>query len=71
MSWHKHCFQVSLFAELFSEMLMRDFGFTIYKTIVAAAPIVEEEKKKKETRDKEVKDKDSRERDSTGTKLEV
>lgn len=29
----KPCFEVSLFAELFNEMLMRDFGFTIYKVL--------------------------------------
>lgn len=29
----KHCFEVSLFAELFNEMLMRDFGFNIYKML--------------------------------------
>ena len=27
----EHTFEVSLFAELFNEMLMRDFGFEIYK----------------------------------------
>lgn len=27
----EHFFEVSLFAELFNEMLMRDFGFNIYK----------------------------------------
>lgn len=29
----KHCFEVSFFAELFNEMLMRDFGFNIYKML--------------------------------------
>lgn len=31
----KHCFEVSLFAELFNEMLIRDFGFNIYKVLHA------------------------------------
>lgn len=31
----KHCFEVSLFAELFNEMLMRDFGFNIYRALYA------------------------------------
>lgn len=29
----RHSFEVSLFAELFNDMLMRDFGFTIYKSM--------------------------------------
>lgn len=29
----KHCFELSLFAEQFNEMLMRDFGFNIYKAV--------------------------------------
>ncbi|XP_055716251.1 cell division cycle and apoptosis regulator protein 1-like isoform X2 [Phlebotomus papatasi] len=29
----EHTFEVSLFAELFNEMLMRDFGFNIYKAL--------------------------------------
>ena len=33
---NKECaFEVSLFAESFNEMLMRDFGFTIYKHLLA------------------------------------
>lgn len=31
----EHSFEVSLFAELFNEMLMRDFGFNIYKAMYA------------------------------------
>lgn len=31
----KHCFEVALFAELFNEMLIRDFGFNIYKVLYA------------------------------------
>ncbi|KAL8587387.1 hypothetical protein ACOMHN_062121 [Nucella lapillus] len=56
----EHSFEVSLFAELFNEMLMRDFGFTIYKALAAAPLRVEEEKKKKDSKDKESKDKDKK-----------
>ena len=52
-------FQVSLFAELFNEMLMRDFGFRIYKALVSAPEKKEEEKDKKD-KDKDKKDKDSK-----------
>ena len=47
-----------MFAELFNEMLMRDFGFTIYKSLVAAPPKVEE--KKKDSKEKDIKDKDKK-----------
>ena len=48
-------FQVSLFAELFNEMLMRDFGFNIYKALCAAPEKPKEEKKdKKKDKDTEV-----------------
>ncbi|KAK7112745.1 hypothetical protein V1264_012146 [Littorina saxatilis] len=60
----EHSFEVSLFAELFNEMLMRDFGFTIYKALAAAPPKVEEEKKKKDPKEKDSKDKDSKDKKS-------
>ncbi|XP_077543341.1 cell division cycle and apoptosis regulator protein 1-like isoform X1 [Haemaphysalis longicornis] len=41
----EHSFEVSLFAELFNEMLIRDFGFNIYRALLAA-PEQKEEKKK-------------------------
>lgn len=42
----EHTFEVSLFAELFNEMLMRDFGFNIYKALVAVPePVVVKEEK--------------------------
>lgn len=44
----EHSFEVSLFVELFNEMLMRDFGFEIYKSLVRAPEKKEEEKKDKE-----------------------
>lgn len=47
----EHSFEVSLFAELFNEMLMRDFGFNIYKNLYLL-PIIKpkEEKKTEETK---------------------
>lgn len=55
--WLAH--QVSLFAELFNEMLQRDFGYRIYKslaTIPAKDEKKEKEKKaKKETEKREIK----------------
>lgn len=56
----KHCFEVSLFAELFNEMLMRDFGFNIYRALYLL-PSVET------TPEKDTKSKDSkRDKDETG-----
>lgn len=53
----KHCFEVSLFAELFNEMLMRDFGFNIYRALYSlpsVEPIPEKESKSKDSkRDKD------------------
>jgi len=51
----EHSFEVSLFAEVFNEMLMRDAGFTIYRALVDAPEKVKEDKKKKEEKDKEEK----------------
>ncbi|XP_023220932.1 cell division cycle and apoptosis regulator protein 1-like isoform X3 [Centruroides sculpturatus] len=45
----EHSFEVSLFAELFNEMLMRDFGFTIYYKL---AEIPEPKNEKEETHKK-------------------
>lgn len=53
----EHSFEVSLFAELFNEMLMRDFGFNIYK---ALHELPEKPKEKEEKRRKD-DDKSSRE----------
>lgn len=41
--------QVSLFAESFNEMLMRDFGFSIYKKLSAIPAKKKEEKKEEKT----------------------
>jgi hypothetical protein len=42
--FQEHSFEVSLFAELFNEMLMRDFGFNIYKAMIAAPEKAKENK---------------------------
>jgi len=43
----EHSFEVSLFAESFNEMLMRDFGFSIYKKLNTIPEKKEEPKKEK------------------------
>ncbi|XP_030626821.1 cell division cycle and apoptosis regulator protein 1 [Chanos chanos] len=43
----EHSFEVSLFAELFNEMLQRDFGYRIYKAL-ASGPSKDDRKDKKE-----------------------
>lgn len=55
----EHSFEVSLFAELFNEMLMRDFGFNIYKALYTLPDKAKDEKKKEDgkKRDDEKKDK--------------
>uniref|UniRef100_A0A1B6KR51 SAP domain-containing protein n=1 Tax=Graphocephala atropunctata TaxID=36148 RepID=A0A1B6KR51_9HEMI len=56
----EHSFEVSLFAELFNEMLMRDFGFHIYKALVEVPEKPKEEKEEKDkSKDKE-KEKDKK-----------
>ncbi|KAJ4444202.1 hypothetical protein ANN_05992, partial [Periplaneta americana] len=41
----EHSFEVSLFAELFNEMLMRDFGFRIYRALNDAPERAKEDEK--------------------------
>ncbi|CAH1794191.1 unnamed protein product [Owenia fusiformis] len=62
----EHSFEVSLFAELFNEMLMRDFGFTIYKGLMVAPDRrkEEEEEKKREKEKKEKEEKEAKKDDS-------
>lgn len=73
----KNCFEVSLFAELFNEMLMRDFGFNIYKVLHAMPEPESNESESKDKRDRSVENepKEKRHRkdtdvstDSKGTK---
>merc|ERR1712150_173308 len=54
----EHSFEVSLFAELINEMLMRDFGFRIYKSLITAPDKKEEEKEKKDKEKEKEKEKD-------------
>ncbi|CAG9795190.1 unnamed protein product [Diatraea saccharalis] len=51
----EHSFELFVFAELFNEMLMRDFGFYIYKTLYTLPEKAEEPKEK----DKDLNDKSS------------
>ncbi|KAM4704422.1 cell division cycle and apoptosis regulator protein 1 [Rhinophrynus dorsalis] len=53
----EHSFEVSLFAELFNEMLQRDFGVRIYKELLALP-----EKEEKKDKEKKVKRDEKRER---------
>ncbi|KAK2896512.1 hypothetical protein QQF64_005989 [Cirrhinus molitorella] len=53
----EHSFEVSLFAELFNEMLQRDFGYRIYKAL-ASLPNKDERKDKKEKAKKEAERRD-------------
>ena len=39
----EHSFEVSLFAELFNEMLMRDFAFRIYRALMESPDKLKEE----------------------------
>lgn len=50
----EHSFEVSLFAELFNEMLTRDFGFNIFKAINYFPPIKAKEETKDDEKKKEV-----------------
>lgn len=56
----EHSFEVSLFAELFNEMLQRDFGYRIYKAL-AALPTKDEKKEKKAKKEAEKKEAEKRE----------
>uniref|UniRef100_A0A8C5SJQ0 Cell division cycle and apoptosis regulator protein 1 n=1 Tax=Laticauda laticaudata TaxID=8630 RepID=A0A8C5SJQ0_LATLA len=51
----EHSFEVSLFAELFNEMLQRDFGVRIYKALLSLPD--KEDKKDKKTKKDEKKEK--------------
>lgn len=67
----EHSFEVSLFAELFNEMLMRDFAFRIYRALFECPekPAKEEKKEKDEKKDKD-KDKEKREKEKKDDKDE-
>lgn len=60
----EHSFEVSLFAELFNEMLMRDFGYNIYKALYALPDkpkeVIVDDKEKEKEKEKEPKKDDAR-----------
>ncbi|XP_064001336.1 cell division cycle and apoptosis regulator protein 1 isoform X3 [Pogoniulus pusillus] len=59
----EHSFEVSLFAELFNEMLQRDFGVRIYKALISLPE--REDKKDKKTKKDEKKEKKEEKDDET------
>merc|ERR1712240_681175 len=67
-------FEVSLFAELFNEMLIRDSAFKLYKAIYNAPEKPKEEKKEekeeKEEKDKKEKEEKKEEKDGESTSKE-
>lgn len=63
----EHSFEVSLFAELFNEMLTRDFGFNIYKALYSL-PVKKEEEAKKEAGSEDAKDGDEKKVNGDGAK---
>jgi len=66
LSW----LQVSLFAEQFNEMLLRDFGVCIYKSLLGCPEKVQEDEKQKASESKKRDDKDKRDRDGVDVKDE-
>ncbi|XP_015721818.1 cell division cycle and apoptosis regulator protein 1 isoform X5 [Coturnix japonica] len=59
----EHSFEVSLFAELFNEMLQRDFGVRIYKALISL-PEREDKKDKKSKRDERKEKKEEKEEEN-------
>lgn len=53
----EHSFEVSLFAELFNEMLQRDFGVRIYKSLLSLPEKEDKKKRKRKAKKDERKDK--------------
>lgn len=58
----EHSFEVSLFAELFNEMLQRDFGYRIFKAL-AAFPTKDDKKEKEKKAKKEAEKKEAEKRE--------
>uniref|UniRef100_A0A671NS00 Cell division cycle and apoptosis regulator protein 1-like n=1 Tax=Sinocyclocheilus anshuiensis TaxID=1608454 RepID=A0A671NS00_9TELE len=61
----EHSFEVSLFAELFNEMLQRDFGYRIYKAM-ASLPSKDERKDKREKAKKEAERRNVKKEEENG-----
>ncbi|XP_026322034.1 cell division cycle and apoptosis regulator protein 1-like isoform X2 [Hyposmocoma kahamanoa] len=59
----EHSFELFVFAELFNEMLMRDFGFYIYKTLYTIPENVEEVKEVKEKSEEKTDKKEAEKKD--------
>ncbi|KAJ3646146.1 hypothetical protein Zmor_023748, partial [Zophobas morio] len=66
----EHSFEVSLFAELFNEMLMRDFGFNIYRALFELPDKVKDDKKKREEEKKGGGDSSDKKSDDAKSKKE-
>ncbi|XP_060523874.1 cell division cycle and apoptosis regulator protein 1-like [Cylas formicarius] len=60
----EHSFEVSLFAELFNEMLMRDFGFNIVRALNDLPDKPKEEEKRRKRGDDKKKDEDAKDQKS-------
>lgn len=60
----EHSFEVSLFAELFNEMLIRDFGYNIYKALSQLPDkpkeVIVDEKEKEKEKEKDAKKDDAK-----------
>ncbi|GJQ87233.1 hypothetical protein Trydic_g8462 [Trypoxylus dichotomus] len=65
----EHSFEVSLFAELFNEMLMRDFGFNIYRALYDL-PEKAKEKEEKRKKEEDKKSEEEKRKDETKPKEE-
>lgn len=61
----EHSFEVSLFAELFNEMLMRDFGFNIYRALHELPEKIVDKKKRDEEKKSESTDKSKNDDESS------
>lgn len=74
----KHCFELSVFAEQFNEMLLRDFGYNIFKAVQNLPPDFgseetkegEKEKDKDNKRDRKTKTDDEEPKDKKAKKEE-
>ncbi|GCB77053.1 hypothetical protein scyTo_0018419, partial [Scyliorhinus torazame] len=64
----EHSFEVSLFAELFNEMLQRDFGYRVYKALVTLPD--KDDKKEKDKKDRKEEKKESEKREKKEEKYE-
>lgn len=58
----EHSFEVSLFAELFNEMLMRDFGFNIFRALFELPEKAKEKDEKKKTKERDEKKEEKKEK---------